>query len=328
MAKEQKQLTREEILKSDPFYSPDTNLDLSGFPGLERNIEAEEFEAEDRFGFNKVAVTGTNKLKEFTKTLDLDTVTEIAKTTRNPRLINAVKEDTALDAAKEFMRMNPDYVKCDENYEALMEYLQEKDLQMTLDNLTKAYKSLLAEGALYVPAGKPRELSKSQLLEVQRYARAGSRELTEFGESDSINHAIGIYLKYAIGEEVLEEFNSVFDILADPKYRNTSDKAVLFVWENGRNDYQPTAERRKFFQRFSAGRPFDIALLNAAWRACEKYEQDAKRSTLLREVEKESATLEMSFDDLPDNEIESLKDRALKEHARQVIAQKRKAFIS
>src|SRR5260370_29233549 len=69
--------TPEEVLKSDPFYSPDTNLDLSAFPWLrplaDEPVDDGKFAQLDRRGMG----IGSSALKQFLTNPDRESVAEL-----------------------------------------------------------------------------------------------------------------------------------------------------------------------------------------------------------------------------------------------------------
>jgi hypothetical protein len=147
-------------------------LDLSDSPDLNNPPAEEQFELQDRHGFNRVdesGLAGINQLKELLTNPPRDVVEEIAKETQNQELMSELAHERAEDVASEFRRPNPSYLKCDANWRSIVEtlahnFLGEDDLEAeeaqdflianghwTLQNLTAAYKSLDRSERLSIP---------------------------------------------------------------------------------------------------------------------------------------------------------------------------------
>ena len=183
------QRTRERIAREESERFLDSNfggLDLSGFPDL-NNPALERFKEADRHGFSRVDTSGlgsVNKLRDLIENPTRDVLEEVARETRNPKLVEALTDERAEALAGEFIRRNPQYLRDDDNLEAIVDFLAQKYLHRsgdefvsvdaairalmtaygwTVDELSKAYRQLLREGALRVPANQPRQLTDREL---------------------------------------------------------------------------------------------------------------------------------------------------------------------
>ena len=73
-------------------------------------------------------------------------------------------------------------------------------------------------------------------------------------------------------------------------------------------------------KRHIAGRFVNVGLLDAAWTAVQAAEKDSTRSTLLHGIQQNTESEhppQANLDGLSDEEIESLKNRTLREYVRQ-----------
>ena len=248
--------------------------------------------------------------------------------------MSELAHERAEDAAHEFRRRNPGYLKCDANWRSIVEslahdFLGEDDLETedaqellianghwTLPNLTAAYKSLDRVGALLYPANHSRPLKEAQRLRAEQFAANGD-----------VLGGIVEYVKGRISEEAADEVAfSLADPLSftsNPEMRPILEEACLFCWEAYRKDYSPSADRRAFLRSYCSGRFITIGLLDAAWDECKRQEKDAMRSGFLNQVSDETveAPLAASLDRMDDAGIDALYHRTLREYARTVKRQ-------
>ena len=336
------QRTKEQIVAEETSKFMDTQfgqLDLSGSPDLNNPRAEEQFELQDRHGFNRVdesGLAGINHLKELLANPPRDVMEEIARETGNPELVSELAHERAEDIAHEFRRRNPGYLKCHANWRSIVETLADNVLgegdlgaedaqelliangQWTLQNLTAAYKALDKVGALEYPANHSRPLKEAQRLRAEQLAANGD-----------VLGGIVEYVKGRISEEAgYEVAFTLEDPLAfttDPEMRPILEEACLFCWEAYRKDFSPSADRRRFLREYCAGRFVTVALLDAAWEECKLAERDAMRSGLFNQVGNEAVErIEgplPSLDRMDDAGIDDLYHRTLREFARTVKRQ-------
>ena len=329
--KQRERIVREESARFlDENFAP---LDLQGFPDL-HNPQLERFEDADRHGFNRIDVSGlgsVNRLREMLENPSRQILEELARETRNPQLIQAITDERAADVAEQFVRRTPDYLRDDENLAALVDFLAQKHLRRsadefnsidaavrelfrvnawTLDELSKAYRQLLRQGALRVPANHPRLLTDREL--------AHSAQLAANGD---VVGAVSTYLRHRVSEEIADQATYSLVVpeafTTDPQYRPFIEEALLFVWENSHFDYRPTPERRRFLLDHVGGRFMTLALLDAAWKACKDAEKGALRSSLLtgtRDEKTDHEDIGTALEELDDAEINALYRRTTKHH--------------
>jgi len=305
-------------------------LDLSSFPNLQEP-PADILLDDDRFSQPHSAFAGLDSsgLQRFLSTPDSDALADLA--TADPEMAERLEDSVAQDAAEEFIRRNPDYLRTDRNFESILGYLTKQYLHRDIDEfedndaairalvrvdawtvseLTKAYRQLLREGSLSLPANQPRSLTDREL--------AQSGQLAANGD---VIGAVCLYLQHRISEDVADEV--AFSLMApesftsDPQFRPYIDEALLFVWENSRVDYSPNETRRGFLRNYIAGRFVTIALLDAAWEACKKHEADGSRDRLFNSTPvKEPPVNEKNLDALDDAAVDHLYHATLRHYAR------------
>jgi hypothetical protein len=244
-----------------------------------------------------------------------------AQETGNRDLAAEVRNERAGAVARQFKAANPDYLQTDENYENVVAVLasnllgsDDLDTPEAVDllaqrghwnvgNIEAAWSALKREGLADLPQGTARELRAQERLHVIRLAQQGQ-----------VIDAIGQFLAYALdGEE------ASLNVAYNPAYRPLCDRATLFCFEASQPDYSPTAERREFFRRFAAGRPLTIALLQQAWNACQRQEQNALRDETLGLFQRPRADEAPSAEDLnslSDDAVDNLYHSSLREYAR------------
>src|SRR5215831_4752157 len=149
-------------------------LDLSGCPSLltppseESQLPDERFAPLDDRGTGLGAAALKKGIEEMVK--DPDVQLQVARETGDPDLLEDYLDRQAEQASREFMRRNPAYYRCPENWERIAQTLafnalgwaedeattDEAEHELiqrgfwTVDNLTAAYKALNRAGALLV----------------------------------------------------------------------------------------------------------------------------------------------------------------------------------
>jgi hypothetical protein len=294
-------LSYKEVLQSDPF-ADGANLDLSGFPDYSELPAPKD----DPFA-PRIADFSSDQLKHFAADPGRDVIEELAVRTNNPELLAQVQDEREGIEAEKFVANNPQYYQSDENAEALRDYLDEKKLAFTEENLTLAFKALSESGALEVPAGGTRELTEEQHLVLCRMCNAGRLE-----------DALMNYLRFRIVGAVRK------DPSTDPRYQDVCRDAAYFIFENSTPDFVPTKAAREFFESFISGRVVTLPILRAAHDAWRKLEAKSERGLLLESWQRpenkpaDPQTIAESFDELSDEEIQRSLQASYKEHFKQV----------
>lgn len=286
---EQKQ-EQEHVLGFDPEFTrlqwDDPRIDMQGvLKGPEPSFLDERFsQLEGRY---EVKLDG---LKAMLENPSLEDLIEASKNSHDPKLreklaaeLKAVREEAA---AKEFVQNCPAYYPTDANYDTLLEYLDEHDLEMTQENLQKAFRE--CQGELEPRPGTAKPLSESEALYVAKLAQTGK-----------LADAVMNYLAYAVPHYKGN------NITIDPKYRRVVDECALFVFEHATPGYAPSQECREYLQRYAGGRPLTVELLRVAHQAWLAEEKNLFKRTLFAKAE-ERAESPNNFDLLSDGEIENL----------------------
>lgn len=110
--------------------------------------------------------------------------------------------------------------------------------------------------------------------------------------------------------------SDALDEIADPALTNIVREAVWYCWEQGRPNYSPSPERRKFMREYIAGRIPTARLLDEAWAACQAEEKDAMRASVLGQVSKNTTPQPQDLDALDDDEVDHLYHSTLRKIAK------------
>lgn len=301
-------------------------VDLSAFPSL--NEAPPDVKHDDRFAkhWDDTSLNrSAQALRHFVSDPDEAAMLRVGEETGNPEFLHETRELKAQRAVREFKRTCPGYVMCEENYNKIIQTLAHNTLSaedqlgtideqvdalidaqlLTKENLIACYRALEREGLLLVPLGQTRNLDGAEKLTVMRLAQSGR-----------IDEAIEKFLSCALDDD-----QPSIDILTQPAYRGACDTAVLYVWEVATPDYTPTAEHRAFIQRYCAGRPMTIQLLQSAWAACQENERRSQRGELLsqwQQPEEEAPPTQKEIDALDDDAVDKLYHQSLAAYSAQV----------
>jgi hypothetical protein len=318
---EMNQETRTRIIAEETakFLDPSfAQLDLSAFPDL-NHPTVEVFAAEDKDGLNRVVVSGSNQLKALAENPDSEALEQIAKETGDAGLIERLQDEHEVDEAKSFMAATPSYYRSDANYDAIREYLDDRELPFNRHNLATAFKALSRAGKFEVDPAAPRPLTDHNRRAIALQASAGD-----------VEGAVARYLQQRMPEQASDmwmystSLQESLDVAAAPEFQHLIEEAVWFCWGHGRPNYSPTRARRQFLQEYVAGRIPTARLLDEAWAQCQAAEKDALRSALFGQV-KPQAELEQQpdLDNLSDQQIDSLYHGALRKNAVEAVRQRR-----
>jgi hypothetical protein len=292
-----KQTTKARKIAEQQFLGE--NLGQIDRRGLPLNAEAlrraaadksDPFAPDPRFaGLTESDAVAARSLKAFLDNLPQDAVRE----TGNPHLIEEFERDHSTTI-----------VHVDDHEVAVRRQGNTWVGEVEIDGEPRIFKAAVRDDLLSQLARKlghrqseVRELTETEELEVVRYAQCGMTQ-----------EAIGRYLYYATNKREIE---TPFELLDDPKFRPVCDRAVAFVWTHARQDYSPTPEREEFIHNFTAGRPYTLGLLDAAWRACKEHERGAAS----KDNSDAEVAPEMTLNDMADSEIDGLYRAAMREHA-------------
>jgi hypothetical protein len=316
------QETRSRIIaeESAKFLDPSfAQLDLSGFPDLNHPAQ-DVFAAEDKYGLNRVVVSGSNQLKALADSPDREALEQIAKETGDPELVERIQEENEVVEAKAFMAAHPSYYKNDDNYDTIREYLDERSLTFNRQNLAIAYRALSRAGTLQVDPATPRPLTDHVRRAIALQAASGD-----------VEGAVGRYLQMCMPEQASEmwqyspSLQDALDTIAAPEYKRLVEEAVWFCWGHGRANYSPTRARRQFIQEYVADRIPTARLLDEAWATCQAAEKDALRSALFGQVApgQNEVSQQPDLENLSDQEINRLYNGALRQNAVDAVSQRR-----
>lgn len=300
-------------------------LDISGCPSLlvppseESQLPDERFAPLDDRGTG----LGASALKRSIEQLaaDPEVQEQIAIETGNPELIETYLDQKAEQVSREFMRKNPSYHRCPENWEKLTQTIAYNILGWaedkadaddaaeelirrglwTIENLTSAFNARSRAGVLLTRPDQPQNLNEQQRRAIALQAASGD-----------VDGAIARYLLLRSPEDTADALlhaptlGDALDEIADPSLSKIVSEAVWFCREQGRPNYSPTTERRKFMREYIAGRIPTARLLDEAWAACQTEEKDVLRATVLRTSNVDETRVEADLDDLSDDEVKVL----------------------
>lgn len=316
-------------------------LDLSGCPSLLVPPSEESQLPDPRFAQLDDRGTGLGaaalKLSIEQLATDPEVQEQVAMETGNPELLESYLDHKAERVAREFMRRNPTYHRCPENWERLIKTIAFNTLGWaedeadedeaheelvrrglwTLENLNAALNALSRAGALLARSDQPQNLNEQQRRAIALQAASGD-----------VDGAISRYLLLRAPEDSRDALLNAptladaLDEIADPALGKIVNEAVWFCWEQGRPNYSPTAERRKFMREYSAGRIPTARLLDEAWAACQVEEKDVFRTGLLSQVS-EAEQAAPDLESLTDGEVDRLYHSTL----RKVAADSRQSFL-
>ena len=327
-AKDQKRIIQQESAWVDKDFA---GVDLSSYPALQPpppESSPDDGKFARSYFDNPLTRSGTD-LKRFVESPDAEALTDLASA--DPEIAEQLEDRIAEDVAEKFLRSNPDYLRTDRNFQTILDFLTNRYLRREIDEfktgddairqlmrvgawnpegITNAYRQLLRQGSLVVPANQPRSLTDRELAQCAQLAANGD-----------VIGAVCSYLQHRISEDVADEVS--FSLMApesftsDPQFRPYIDEALLFAWENSRVDYSPNETRRGFLRNYIGGRFVTIALLDAAWEACKKHEADGSRDRLFNSTPvNEPPVNEKNLDALDDAAVDHLYHATLKHYAR------------
>ncbi len=258
----------------------------------------------------------------------------IARETGDAGELERLDEEQAEAATWHFRRNHPSYFKSQANFELMVSAMAKsclgwadtEDIDVddayrelvrrgywTTDHLTTAFKTLWRAGTLEVSPNAPRPLTEHDKRAIALQAASGD-----------VEGSVSRYLQQRLPQTVSElwmystSHQEALDTVADPAYREILWEAVWFCWENGRPNYSPTSQRRKFMRQYIANRIPTARLLDLAWAACQEAEKDASRSGILGQLTNEPTASDdpmKQLDALDDASVDRLYHQTLRKYA-------------
>src|SRR5579872_1618196 len=281
------------------------NVDLSGTPSFQP-VVSDKFEPSDKDGLNNVDVSGmptTNRLKAFIASPDDESLQRVGQETRNPDILAEVTDKRETREAEIFLRATPDYVKDDDNFDLMVEWISAHGLEWTAANLSKAFRSLVKSGQMEALGGN-HNLRESEKLHCLSIAKSGR-----------LDEAISTYLGYAI-PNADEKYIDADEFLSDPNTLDLRNQAVEFCWFHARPAVTDTPDWHRFKKTFFRGKPaITVPDLDAAWSAFEKQGTAIQRERLIYGQPDIPPTV-AELDQLDDAGVDSLYHKTLRHYAR------------
>ena len=321
-------ITRQQFIdrlrETDPFADEGQfgRLDLSGCPSF---FEAELADLEskpDMFAPADYSGQNGNSLRDFLRGIDSDdeAIAEAAKMPGAPaNLVAEFKVRKATEIAVQFKRAaGGRYLETDDNMDALVKTLAKSALGYsnadteqlvteiqdvgfwTVDNLLTVFNAVFDAGELPdYPKGVYRPLRGETWEQISRMSQAGQ-----------ILPALVLGLECALDRNL--SIGVVLDnVVADPAYRGLVNGLTLFIWKAATPQFNEaqSGEFQEFLMRYAGTRPWNIPILNEAYRAFLHKEAAAP--------EPEPQTYEREdFDQLDDASLENLRLAVIREKNR------------
>jgi hypothetical protein len=300
--------TAEEVLKSDPFYSPDTNLDLSAFPWLnplaDAPVDDDKFAPVDTRGMG----VGSSALKKFLANPDRESVAEL----RDAELLKQYDEQQGSGSAIYASNIPFQIIQREGKWHAKGTTPDGSVHRFTADTRDGLYPKITNA----VRQNTVRKLTEPQRLEVIRLCQSGDR-IT----------AIGVYLKHCIGEERASEYDSPVEMMTDPRLVPIMDECANFCWFHSNPHAIDTPEWGEYRDRILAGRPATFQLLDAIWLRYQDHLERENRSALLGQLHApdepevvDPTEVESSLEDASDADIEKMMTATKREYIKHVRA--------
>jgi hypothetical protein len=294
-----KQQTLDEILRTDPFYDPSVNLDLSAFPHLQPLADAPADDEE--FAPNARGKMDSSALKRFISSPDREAVQEL----RDPEALRRYDEQHGSGTVVHASGIPFQVIERDGKWFARGKVNGQLH-RFTADTRDALYPKIT--GA--VNQNVIKELTRSQELEIIRYCQSGRS-----------NEGIARYLEYRIGQERGASYDSPTELTSDPALLPVLNECASFTFFHSRPDVQNSPEFESFAQDYLAERPVTHQLLSFAWEAFLLAQKEQYRYELLAPPEPEDArTIQRSFEDATDSDIEKMMNSTKREFVRQVKA--------
>jgi hypothetical protein len=286
-----------------------SQLDLSGSPDL-LPLEDHPFSEFDKHGLNNVQVPGSNGLKEFANNPDSETLNRLSIETGDPDLAEHVRDDQEGTVAEEFVRTHKGYYCTDDNYTLIREYMDEKHLAFTADNLHAAFTALSKSGQLEMKPGTAKSLSESQQLHVISLVKAGQ-----------LDDGLSTYLSYSL-PDANEQWSNMTEFFSDPATLSVRNNAVFFCWYHSR-PVQFSAEFDTFQQQYFRMRPIiTLSDLDSCYDAFQANERSVLRDQMIHDTQPQTR---QDLDDLSDDAVGRLTEATRKMRARQMLKARRGA---
>jgi hypothetical protein len=288
-----------EILKSDPFYSPDTLLDLSSYPHLvplaDAPEETDEFAMPDRASKG----LGSADLKKFLANPDRESVAEL----HDPEALKKYDEQYG-NGSTVYASGVPFQVYLRDGKWNARGKVNGQLHRFTADTRDALYPKIMG----VVNQNVIKELTRTQELEIIRLCQSGRG-----------NEGIARYLEYRLGPERGASYNSPTELTSDPALLPVLNECASFTFFHSRPDVQNSPEFESFAQDYLAERPATHQLLSFAWEAFQRQQREQYRYELLA-PEAENAPTATQIDDLDDVSVNRLMVDTKRQFAREVRA--------
>jgi hypothetical protein len=310
-------LTREEIMKSDPF-AEGANLDLSGYFLPEATPE-QVTEAFDKNGLNRVDLRQGFSAPTVEEML-ANPETREALAERDPNFREQYAVEMVEKVCGLFRQRHPEYLCTDKNFSTLVQtmalkliktdWLSDEDAERalfdaghwTVDQMSNCYRYLLKAGKLDVPKGTIRELTEKEKLELIAQIRTGSPD------EAALN-----YVGWSLGG--FGDYESPWQLLAENSA--LASQAAEFVFFHSHAGTITPNEYNQFKrERLTGHKILTVTLIEKAY---DVWKKSNNHSFLFPDQTAEPEVVELppqNFEDLDDEQLADLLQRSKLEQAR------------
>lgn len=243
---------------------------------------------------------------------DEETLNELARRDSKFRAkLDDVRMEETVDA---FKKANPDYVVSEKNYETIIKYIRDRQLQdmncpledaddaayaaglWTVENLTQVFKYLASKGRLEMPKGKAKELSREDMLAVIANIRQHDPQA-----------AVINYINRSFGGRFPKEYSEVSDFLS--AYPDLTSKAVWFVFDQlhaGELTVEELAAFKESMQRYALPTVRFLETALPKWQAAENVRTVFAPEQPVKDEPAPQPKTQKDLESLSDAEIDAL----------------------
>jgi len=295
----QTKLTMEEVRRSDPFLSEDSNIDFSSYPWLtplaDTPVDDGKFAPVDTRGMGM----GSSALKQFLSAPDREAIEGL----KDPELLKKYDEQHGSGTTVYASNVPFQISQRDGKWRATGKTTDGTVHCFTADTRDGLFPKITSA----VKENAVRDLTESERLQTVRIAQGGDT-------SAAITH----YLRLAIGEERAARYENPNAMLGDATLAGVFDDAAALTWFASRPRVQDSEEFQDFLQEYRGGRPLNHDLLDGAW---ENFTSTRNRLVFANpprdtRAQAERTPTTAALENMTDGEIEEQMKRQARHNAR------------
>jgi hypothetical protein len=224
---------------------------------------------------------------------------------KNPDAAEELRQRQREAVSREFIALTPEFYRSDANVAVMHNFIEQNGLDWSVQNLTKAFRELAADGALEQDPDLLQDLSASQATMLSARA-ANGQNLSELASvaADYIKLRAPQNVRRQLKVGGAREFQKF--VFENP---DLGAEAAYFVFKHATVDFHETPERLARMNEILAGKFITINGIYQAWQIVKAEEKDG-RNNVSRSPENEQpsdvSTPTGELDDLSDEEVERL----------------------